>query len=178
MVHLIMLGGGTAGAAHAVVKGCSVLVSWGFVLTSGAGVSLADTGAMCPAVTFCLGLVIFRRRSLSVAGGAVEGRLRDCKGVGGGGYLRLELGNGGGERGDGSIGCQGGFSAVGEIGLHEVAVGIVGLGMGGMVDLAMESGGACAGAQAEIKMCGGFKIGFTIGPGAVDLRTAPPIATS
>ena len=105
MVHLIMLGGGAAGAAHAVVKGCSVLVTWGFVLTSGAGVSLADADAMGPAVIFCLGLVIVRRRSLGVAGGAVEGRLQDYEDVGGGGHLRLELGDGGGERGDGSIGC-------------------------------------------------------------------------
>ena len=58
-----MLGGAAAGAAHAVVKGCSVLVSWGFVLTSGAGVSLTDAGAMGPAVPFCLGLVIVRRLS-------------------------------------------------------------------------------------------------------------------
>ena len=177
MVHLIMLGGGAAGAAHAVVKCCSVLVSWGFVLTSGAGVSLADAGAMGPAVPFCLGLVIVHRQSLIVAGGAVEGRLRGCEGVGGGGHLRFELGNGGGERGDGSIGRQGGFGEVGEIGLHGVVVRLVGLGMGGMVGLAMESGGACGGAQAEIEMCG-FKISFKIGPGAFDLRTAPPIATS
>ena len=72
MVHLIMLGGGAAGAAHAVVKGCSVLVSWGFVLTSSAGVSLSNADAMGPAVIFCLGLVIVCRRLLGVAGGAVH----------------------------------------------------------------------------------------------------------
>ena len=177
MVHLIMLGGAAACAAHAVVKGCSVLVAWGFVLTSGAGVSLADAGAMGPAVPFCLWLVIVRRRSLSVAGGAVEGRLRGCEGVGGGGHLRFELGDGGGERGDGSIGCQGGFGEVGEIDLHGVVVRLAGLGMGGMVGLAMESGGACGVAQAEIEVCG-FKVSFKIGPGAVAIRTAPPIATS
>ena len=153
-----------------------VLVSWGFVLTSGAGVSLADADAMGPAVIFCLGLVIALRRSLGVAGGAVEGRLQDCKGVGGGGNLHLELGDGGGERGNGSIGCQGGFGEVGEIGLHGVVVRLVRLGMGSMVGLAMESGGACGGAQEEIEACG-FKISFKIGPGAVDLRTAPSIAT-
>ena len=75
MVHLVMLGGGAAGSAHAVVKGCSVLLSWGFVLTSGAGVSLANVDAMGPALFFCLGLVIVCRLSLGVAGGAVEGRL-------------------------------------------------------------------------------------------------------
>ena len=60
VVHLIMLGGGSASAAHAVVKGCSVLVTWGFVLTSCSGVSLADADAMGPAVIFGPGLVIVR----------------------------------------------------------------------------------------------------------------------
>ena len=113
---------------------------------------------------------------MGVAGGAVEGPLRDCEGVGGGGYLRFELGDGGGERGDGSIGCQGSFGKVGKIGLHGVVVGIVGLSMGGMVGLAMESGGDSGGAQTEIEMCG-LKISFKIGPGVFDLRTDPPIAT-
>ena len=84
VVHLILLGGGAASAAHAVVKGCSVLVTWGFVLTSDAGVVLADADAMGRSVIFGPGLAIVRRRSLVVARGAVEGRLRGGGDVGAG----------------------------------------------------------------------------------------------
>ena len=59
VIHLIMLGGGAASATHAVFKGCSVLVTWGFVLTSGAGVGLADADAMGPEVILDLGWPLF-----------------------------------------------------------------------------------------------------------------------